>query len=428
MEYFGLSLLLFRGPQFVRKNIAHHNTIRIFSSAKSNYVDHARDVIANAEYNPSLYCRLDFHGQLQTSIQYCARNLTRLAKHFIFRHWAIYYKREKLVLPDRGTVALDWARCDGFDELPYDAPVVILFHGLVGDSQSEYIYHMTWHLMNAGYRVVVMIARGCGGLELTSCATFIGKKESDAHNCIKAVKIRYPNSKVFLLGFSLGAASTLNYLAEYDSISKSELTAAMCVSPPWNMKLQQGDRWLMNLWFMLLVLPVKAYILRHFGVLKRVQEKFGDDVSLMRILSVKDMAELDRVLFHTYNGTHDQPSTHTNAENCAAAEHLLVAAAQAQESPSTFEYPAYGTVEDYYHDVSPKNVAHHITTPTLAISASDDPICMVKHCPTDPESLGPGLVVVRTKYGGHLAFPDGFLPLTRAWTDKVAVEWFNKFL
>ena len=386
--------------------------------------------------------------------------MTRLAKLYLFRRWAINYNREKVSLPDGGTVALDWASRESHiahSELADDAPTIILFHGLVGDSQSEYIFHLTWHLMEAGYRVAVMIARGCGDLELTSCASFIGKKENDVHCCIVRVKKRYPRSKLFFLGFSLGAASTLNYLAEFDSRNCKELTAAMCISPPWNMQLQQGDRWLMNLWFILLVMPVKAYIFRHYGVLGRVQDLFRHyekDVSLLRILSVKDMAELDRVLFHTYNVGHHDPdgagastsaaaasvsayaARHDDSQkgdassvsnlqaestlDSAAAQHLLTAAAKGKT-------PTYTTVEDYYRDVSPQNVAHLITTPTLAVSACDDPICMIKHCPTDPDRLGPGLVVVKTQYGGHLAFPEGVLPLTRAWTDKLVVEWFNKF-
>ncbi len=29
--------------------------------------------------------------------------------------------------------------------------------------------------------------------------------------------------------------------------------------------------------------------------------------------------------------------------------------------------------------------------------------------------------------GGHLAFPEDYLPFTRAWTDRVAMEWFARF-
>mmetsp|Transcript_14384 Transcript_14384/g.23902 ORF Transcript_14384/g.23902 Transcript_14384/m.23902 type:complete len:153 (+) Transcript_14384:129-587(+) len=43
-------------------------------------------------------------------------------------------------------------------------------------------------------------------------------------------------------------------------------------------------------------------------------------------------------------------------------------------------------------------------------------------------TIGPGLIVVKTPYGGHLAYPGGFFPITAAWTDHIIVEWFRQFL
>jgi predicted alpha/beta-fold hydrolase len=52
----------------------------------------------------------------------------------------ITYRRELLTLSDGSTVALDWPQSD--DSLPADAPIVVLKHGLCGNSQSIYILHM----------------------------------------------------------------------------------------------------------------------------------------------------------------------------------------------------------------------------------------------------------------------------------------------
>lgn len=73
--------------------------------------DIAQDILEKAPYNPSPYCIFDHKGQLQTAFQYFIRNLTRLIMHVIpFSDKFVHYKRECIVLPDGGTVAIDWAQ------------------------------------------------------------------------------------------------------------------------------------------------------------------------------------------------------------------------------------------------------------------------------------------------------------------------------
>ena len=81
-------------------------------------------------------------------------------------------------------------------------------------------------------------------------------------------------------------------------------------------------------------------------------------------------------------------------------------------------------VDHYYTESSACLVSVHITTPTLALSAEDDPVCSVEGCPVSQDSLGPGLVVVQTRRGGHVSFMHGLLPTSEGWMDAVAVEWF----
>jgi predicted alpha/beta-fold hydrolase len=84
----------------------------------------------------------------------------------------------------------------------------------------------------------------------------------------------------------------------------------------------------------------------------------------------------------------------------------------------------YRDVDHYYTESSACRVSHNIMTPTLALSSADDPVCSIKGCPTTDEKLGPGLVVVQTRNGGHVSFIDGIVPSTKSWMDSVAVEWF----
>jgi abhydrolase domain-containing protein 1/3 len=84
----------------------------------------------------------------------------------------------------------------------------------------------------------------------------------------------------------------------------------------------------------------------------------------------------------------------------------------------------YRDVEHYYTEASACRVSGRITTPTVALSSADDPVCSVEGCPTTQEALGPGLVVVQTQKGGHVSFMEGVFPTSRGWMDAVAEEWF----
>ena len=91
--------------------------------------------------------------------------------------------------------------------------------------------------------------------------------------------------------------------------------------------------------------------------------------------------------------------------------------------------PVHGfdNVDHYYLESSACRHAHNIHVPTLAVSADDDPLCNAEGCPAAEVvgSFGPGLVVARTRVGGHVAFADGLFVTTSSWQDKVAVDWCN---
>jgi len=271
--------------------------------------------------------------------------------------------------------------------------------------------------------VAVMISRGCGGLPLSSYDTFGGhSKIDDIHAAVCAVRDRYPNNKIFLLGFSLGGAFSLKYLAKYnvtdatDSSSPIEnaaiVTAAMCVSPPWDFHKATP---VFPIWNFLLAFPLKQYFLRHFlwplntsttnneeseqkitsamnASEKRNErnKKFLSSVGIWRVMMAMSLSQLDELLYPIFD-------------------------------------ESYQSVKCYYTAMSPVLDSHKINTPTIVVNAIDDPVCCHTGAPDNPDDLGPGLAVIKTRFGGHLGFPEGLLPLKDAWTDRLALEWFNQF-
>eukprot|EP01041_Mallomonas_annulata_P002809 gene2809-5527_t len=331
-------------------------------------------------YNPSPYYVFDYHGQLQTVVQCILRASFRL----LFS--GIKYRREIFTLRDSATIGLDWAYVEGQPTLPDNAPIIIIMHGLCGDSMSEYVVHLVEKALERGYKAVVVVARGCSTLKLTTSAGFTGARTDDYEQSVEHIHERFPNAELFGLGFSLGAGILLKYLGVQP---RSPLLAAVSVSPPWNYHVTPK---VFSWWSMLFVQSLKVYFLQHMYALSK-------DLSILSVLMAKDITAFDTISIQTYG---------------------------------------YNSVEEYYTDASACRVSHHITIPTLAISAADDPVCCVTGCPdlhpnpsqgTDgtvliPGQVGPGLVVVKTNLGGHLGFAEGLLPFRDSWVDEVALEWF----
>jgi predicted alpha/beta-fold hydrolase len=253
--------------------------------------------------------------------------------------------------------------------------------------------------------VGVLIFRGCGGLPLRGCEAFAGHlKSDDIHAALMAVKSKFPQDKIFLMGFSLGGAFSLKYLAKCNSVNispsspgsgeaaasittttdpassgNSVVTAAMCISPPWDFRKRTAVFDLA--WNALLSIPLKQYIFFHFfsffffpslyspsssldvPISPSVSEKFKRRASSLRkigpwrILTAGSLTAIDGLLYNFYEESYD-------------------------------------TVQSYYNAMSPVLDAHLIRTPTIVVSAEDDPICCHTGAPTQSE-LGPGLAVVR---------------------------------
>lgn len=376
--------------------------------------DRIVNIIHESNYNPSLlYCLIDFNGQLQTMLQCCLRNLALSINLAIFKDNYITFNREMIYLQDGGSVALDWATrresLYNYDDNNSDmSPIVIMKHGLIGDAQSEYIVHMTLVLLAAGYRVVTMISRGCGGLILTSDSVFPGRRTDEMAHCINHIHRKYPSVQLFLISFSLGAALSLQYIAESDetyenSIIKSssssanpvdtadhvyipQLTAALCISPPWDMIGNYKRQGIISfIWSALLVTPLKFHYLRHSKDLLMMNPEKYSKISLWDVFTCIHVTDFDRVLHKVYY----KKGSKVTEDSCSSSN------CNSNNDYSSSSSSYYRDVEEYYEDVSPVRSSHLINrTPTVVLTAEDDPICIHSLCPTTSDQIGKTLFVV----------------------------------
>jgi predicted alpha/beta-fold hydrolase len=125
----------------------------------------------------------------------------------LFRKIDAPYVRERLWLPDGDFLDTDWIRA-GYKK------IVVISHGLEGDSHRPYMKGMARHLHQQGFDVLAWNFRACSG-ELNKLPRFYHSGEtSDLRYLLQYVQQLKQYEAIYLVGFSLGGNLTLKFLGE----------------------------------------------------------------------------------------------------------------------------------------------------------------------------------------------------------------------
>lgn len=125
--------------------------------------------------------------------------------------------------------------------LASNAPLVILIHGLGGDHSAPYLERIAFQLRRRNRRVWRVDLRGAGkGFELAWRPAHAGASD-DLFAVIARARQAYPNSPIFLCGFSLSGNIVLKLLGELAegrhqlSLAEAGIQEAMAVAPPMDL-------------------------------------------------------------------------------------------------------------------------------------------------------------------------------------------------
>ncbi|WP_082693716.1 molybdopterin adenylyltransferase, partial [Aquitalea magnusonii] len=116
------------------------------------------------------------------------------------------YRRERWPTPDGASIALDFV-----DGQP-DSPLVVLFHGLEGSSDSHYARALMQAVAARGWHGVVPHFRGCGGMDNPLPRAYHAGDAAEIRWILQRLARRHPLMAVAAV--SLGGSMLLNYLAE----------------------------------------------------------------------------------------------------------------------------------------------------------------------------------------------------------------------
>jgi len=291
----------------------------------------------------------------------------------------VRYRRERLETPDGDFLDLDWASIVGFPELPDDAPLVVVVHGLEGSAQSAYVLETCRMVRERGMRAVAMNFRSCSGEPNRTARFYHAGETGDLAFVLDRCAALFPRAPLAAVGFSLGANMLLKHLGEQGDGAR--VSAAVAVSVPFD--LMAGavklDRSFMGRQYQ------GIFIRSLRRKLEEKRELVGDGCDQPRARKARTFLEFDDAATSRLHGFRD--------------------------------------VEHYYSSQSSKSFVPGIRRPTLVLQSVDDPFVDEAALPREAIRANPNLTAAFTERGGHVGFIGGEPWAPVFWAEREAARF-----
>ena len=302
-------------------------------------------------------------------------NLQTLYPALLASRPRVHYRRERLNTPDGDFIDIDWS---GFEKPHGTQPLLALFHGLEGSSDSHYARTLMDAAIRRGWCGVVVHFRGCSG-ELNRLPRAYHSGDSAEVDWVLRHLRGAHEGQLFATGISLGGNALLKWLGEQGTAAGDVLWRAAAISAPVDLHaaataLERGFN--------------MTYTRNFLSTMKR-----------------KSLAKLRQ-----HPGLFDADA--------------LRATRTLREFDDLVTAPLHGfrDVDDYYTRASSKPLLREIALPTLMLNARNDPFLPGTALP-DARQLSSAITAVFPLEGGHVGFPDARGGLT--WLPKTVLEFLD---
>jgi uncharacterized protein len=259
-------------------------------------------------------------------------------------------------------------------------PTLLIVHGLEGSSASGYVVGTAQKAYRAGFNVVRMNQRNCGGTEKLTCTLYNSGLSNDYHAIVTELIQNDGLPDVFAAGFSMGGNLVLKMAAEMGEAAPSELRGVVAICPALDLAACADA-----------VAERRNFLYeRHFvrGLKRRMRHKaslFPDRYPLDGLARVRSVREFDEVI--------------------------------------TARFCGFRNADDYYARSSARRIMNQIRVPTLIITAQDDPMVPFGSFLDPSIRSNANIALVATRYGGHCAFVSRDAGEERFWSEARIVEF-----
>ena len=286
------------------------------------------------------------------------------------------FERERWATPDEDFIELDW--------LPGDprpnAPLVALFHGLEGSSQSHYARTVMHSIAARHWRGCVVHFRGCSGLPNRLPRAYHSGDSAELDWIVGRLRDHH-SGPLCLVAVSLGANVLLKWLGEKPYRARDLVDVACAVSAPLDL-VAAGN-------------ALDRGFNRIYGW------------NFLRTLKRKSVAKL-----------RDYPQL-GNAQTIRRARTL-----RAFDDHVTARWHGFVDAQDYWTRASSKPWLKHIAVPTLILNACDDPFLPERALPKADE-VSAQVQLDFPRHGGHVGFVSGRFPGSLGWLPQRILRFID---
>ncbi|MCC6413714.1 MAG: alpha/beta fold hydrolase [Saprospiraceae bacterium] len=284
-----------------------------------------------------------YNGHLQTLVPGIMRRVE-----------GIEYNRERIETPDGDFLDLDWI-VSGHPRL------LIITHGLEGNSTRQYVMGAAKLFSQNGYDVLAWNCRSCSG-EMNRAFRMYHHGDTDDISAVVNHALgtgRY--NKVVMTGFSMGANITLKYLGTQGEKLPSAIKAAAVFSAPCDLRsgAEVLDRWDNSIYR-------RRFLKALAGKMHAKSEQYPGRIDVSKLPQVKRWRDFDEWF---------------SAPVCG-----------------------YRNADDFYTQASARHFIEGLRIPTLLANAANDPILTPECMPHELARKHDFFHFEMPAEGGHCGF------------------------
>ncbi|MFY0254057.1 YheT family hydrolase [Chitinophaga sp. 30R24] len=139
------------------------------------------------------------------------------------------YRRERIATPDDDFLDLDFSERGG-------KSIVVILHGLEGNSTRKYVLGMVHIFNEAGFDTVSLNFRGCSGESNRQLRFYHSGETGDLDTVVQHLVALKQYEAIHLVGFSLGGNVTLKYMGERGASLEGVIRSAVAISVPCDLR------------------------------------------------------------------------------------------------------------------------------------------------------------------------------------------------
>ena len=287
----------------------------------------------------------------------------------LMRSIDVSYERERISTPDQDFLDLDWLRQNS-------KRLVIISHGLEGNSSRGYMKGMARACFGQGFDVLAWNFRGCSN-EMNRQLRFYHSGATEDLDAVVTHARNQGYTEIYLVGFSLGGNLTLKYLGEKKPWP--ELRRAIVFSTP------------LDLYSSCLKISKPANRIYAKRFLSSLKDKVRCKSAIMMGLDLKNLDKVKTIL----------------------------------DFDDRYTAPLHGFSDamDYYTKCSSIHFIQSITVPTLIVNAANDPF-LSELCYPVALCVNHSFIKLESpKHGGHVGFAQ-FNKNGLYWSEERALSFF----